>query len=728
MKKKILAIFVILTFLLSACGKNEEVEPSYASGSNEEMAEEIRWKLVETEIPTVNTNLEMEELFEEMIGDTIYRIAKSGIDGTDENIYVQIIESPYVEWENLAFSENELPDMENNYLRDILICSDGVQLLWENNKNYYWVKCTKEKEECIQVASDEQFDASFWASVSLGYVAEDGSSYFVTQEKVYCFDQNLNEKKEWLNMGYVWQILEDAVEEKVYLCGSTQDGEFTIWTMDSREPVFSSDKVSMSFDGKVVLANTKEGFLCVPEGIWQFDMESGEIENVLMFQEQGYSIERVNGAYIDENGDLCVLVVADGKNLLLKRKKDDGWRSKVELELATGWANPFLEKMVVDFNKNNSEYYIALRECEEGENWEDYITRIQMEISSGGGPALLTDEVLDLNNAAKKGMLKDLTEDFTEEKSRMFVNIQSYGKIGESSFAIPYCCYVDTLVVSEEVVGDKKSWTPEEFMEYVKESGAEKAVCRIEGAELYWYLISRGGLIDWEKGISYLNSNEAVSLLEFAGEYGGEDTYENAYKLVAEGNTLTMRGYVATVSSMAHLEEALFQEKEVYIGYPIDNDLWETGNLLGANAIAINQACGAPEGAIAFIKYLLKEENQDWLAENACESSANGFPVTENALNNMFLYAEKQSNLDADDVGLPLNTMGFSYLQEPLSKQGLGKIRKLLQDAKPQTIDMPSAESIIFEEVSAYFSDNRSAQDVCENIHNRVQLYLNENQ
>lgn len=742
MRKPIIAAILIIALLLGACGKQEAEIPDAALQPDVAQEGEVRWKLEETYLPDAEEALKgvwpdgdmerPEVCFTGMEGGAVYRILQLYGKGKSIGICVQRLTSPYTEWENYPIFWEEFLDGSTVYVRTASVGQGGnvyalVSVYGEDGVAWQ-VNWTSETGFETARVSGDYLHKDFLDFISLGYMDVKGKQYFVADQKVQCFDRQFTENQEWIDTGYVWQFTEPLGGDGLtYLCGDTMDGKFCIWTVESREPVFASDDIGMDLTGKVVFSGMEEGYLCTQEGVWQFHLAQKEMENVFPFVKQGYSVDRVWGASFNGEGNLLMLAEVEEEYLLLEMKIDEDWKDKEELELAVAWCPSFLREAVMKFNRQSDEYYIVLREPEEGEDWNDYITLIQMEVSSGGGPAILGDDVLDWQNAAERGMLRDLTEDFADEKEGMSENVRSYGEVSGRTYAVPYCCFVDTWVVSEDAVCGRDSWTPEEFMECVMASGAEKAVSRMDGAELFWYLIARGNLIDWENGECRLNGEEAVLLLEFAGKYGGEDSLEDADKRIAEGKTLVKREpYINTVCPGAHITEALFEGKEVYIGYPADNPSWESGKRLDCNAFAVNQACTAPDGAVAFIKYLLSEECQDWMALDACGDDSIGFPVNAEALENTFLYAGEHRGMDKYTEGALLNNMGFAFTQAPVSDAGLEKLRKLLFDARLETVDTSEVESIVFEEAAAYFAGSRTAGEVCDIIQSRVQLYLEE--
>lgn len=750
MRKRIVVVIITFVLLLCSCGKQAMDRPTEGNAqtiSEQETTdeEEIRWMLQEIMLPDADATLadfipengDSQEMIYSMVGDTIYRIVMLQKEEMETiGICIQKLEPPYTAWENAPIYRDEWIDNEYCYAKQVALGQDGIihilleGIIDENNRNYYMAEWSENGVYTTKQISDEYFTDEFQSNIKNSYVDAENSTYFVTGEGVQYFDKEFSEKKEWLDTGYIWQIAENATAKgKVYLCGSSIDGGFCIWTTEGKTPLISSEDISMDSTDKVVFVNETDGFLCNVDGIWQFSMKDGQIENCLSFCEHGYTVEKVCGVTVKEDATLLMMVMVDGGYVLLKKVEDKSFQDKVELEFATTLVSPFLQEAVVDFNKQSEDCYIVLREPKEGEAFIDFQTRIQTEVSSGEGPALLSDDVLDINTIAKKGFLRNVAEDFRSQKEQMLENIRVVGEIENESYAIPYSFGVNTLVTSADIVGEKESWTSEEMIQYVKASGAKSAISCYEGAEFFSLLtIYAGngeGVVDWESGKSYFNNEKVVSLLRFAEEYGDMGTCEDQGIRIAEGEAL------ATCISISCLREpqimeALFQGKKVYIGFPVEKE--ESSHILFSNSLSINQSCEYPEGAVAFIKYLLSEEMQDKLAKEACESvrGSSGFPVYSKALDNMFLYAEEKQEADFEEEASLVNYGGYEYIEKPLSVESLKKVREFLLSAKPVAKNADNISNIICEETPAYFSGEKSGQEVCDIIQNRVQLYLDE--
>lgn len=744
MRKKVIIVITMLSFLFTACGRQvteRQPEQKEETVSEQDMTEKIKWSLQEIELPDADAALadmiskggkSPSEQVCGMVGETIYRIVTLYGFGLDiVGTCIQRLEPPYMSWENTPILNSEWTDSSYCYVRAVALGQDGsVHMLLKDNENYYMARWMEETGFVVDLISDEYLSEEFLSGIAAFYVDGDNTSYFATSGGLEYFDAEFSEKKQSKSSDYIWQITENAAaEETVYLCGSSIDGRFRIWTIADKEPIFSSEDVFMSFTDKVVFANETEGFLCNTDGIWTFELENKQMEERITFREQGYTVSKVCGATIKADGTLMMLVVIDGEHVLLKSVEDKGWQDKVELELATLVPTPFLQEAIIDFNKNSDSCHINLRVPAEGEEYSDFKTRIQAEISSGGGPALFTNYVVDLTTGVEKGILRNLTEDFAEKKDEMLENVRAIGEVNGECYAIPYSFGVNTLVISADMVGEKESWNYEEMMQCVQSGEAEAVVSCYEGAALFdvltMYANAEGGLVDWENKKSYLNSERALSLLNFAREYGDMGDWSDRGLRIVEGEVLTILTSMVSLDE-AQSMEALFQGKEVYIGFPVENR--ENGNIVWGDTIAINQACEYQEEAVAFIRYLLEEETQNKLAKDAYGNTlgSSGFPVHVNALENMFLYAEEQQE-DSHESTIIVNYGGYEYEKKALTADSLEKLQKLLYNAKPAASNTSAISDIIWEETPAYFSGEKSGKEVLDIVQNRAQLYLDEN-
>lgn len=768
MRKKGMAVIAACVLLLTACGgptvsehgndggtgrtaeertDNSGWEQEDRTGNTQEQ-DSVQWTLEETPLPSPEDALE--ELIPEggkaveilcgMAGDTVYRVARLYRPELEAvGNCVQTLSPPYTAWENApVFWRDEIPE-DWCYDRAAALGGDGsVYFFLSAAESSYLAEWTADGGFTTEVLPAGIFEEEIWEQVSKIYVDADQTFYVLSNAGVQYYDRTFSEKTRWSDTGYVCQILNnEQTQGKVYLCGAPVEGGFRVWDdIQKHTPLFTSDQAFMDSNSQVALVNSTDGFLCNASGIWKFEGKSGELEERVSFQEQGYSVEKIFSAAAKEDGALKLLAQVGGRLVFLESRKEEAGKDKAELEYASTMVSPFFRKAVVNFNKQSEDCQIVLRLPREGEDWIDFRTKIQAELSSGEGPALLDGRLFDLEAAAQRGFLRDLTELFDSQESELteneilkqeiLENVWSDGIAEGKRYAVPYSFSVNTLVTGADMTGGRKNWSRTELMQCVRSSAASSAVSCMDSAALFYTLGIYGGrntsLIDWDRRESRLNGEEAKELLEFCKEYGDDKTYEDAGSRLAAGEVLAES---ASVGSF-HLPvswEAIFQGNTVYMGFPAEDQ--QSVNFLCSESIAVNQSCAYRGGAEAFLRYLLSEEIQDQMAEEMRTTITGGFPVRREAFEKVFASAGEQG-VDSGSQGLWASYNGFEYLEEPLPPESLEKVRQLLLSAEPETRNTDEILAIVLEETRGYFSGEKPAQETLDILQNRVQLYLDE--
>uniref|UniRef100_UPI004055DDD1 ABC transporter substrate-binding protein n=1 Tax=Acetatifactor sp. TaxID=1872090 RepID=UPI004055DDD1 len=747
MYKKFVAILLLLALLLTSCGDSaaEELLQEDASVGMEQNGEDavVEWTINEYALPDADEALtteilqegqEASEIICGMVDNTVFRVVELNEGMEQIGVCIQKLEKPYEDWHHYPIYREEWLEGMNCYVSGVTLGQDGsvYTLLrsWDGsgNENYFMSRWTEQGEYTVTRIENENINGEFVTNTALCWVDKNENSYFSSSGGIHYFDKAYAVMKEWQDTGYVFQMMEHTEENIIYLCGCAIDGYFRIWTMEEKEPLFVADDLFMNQNGTVVFADAENGFLCTPEGIWEFSIKDGSYEQNISFYEQGYAIKRIYGGRI-QNDILTVVAQSDGKLVLLEKVVDTKVQDKVALELATLVSTPFLREAIVAFNKKSDQCYIELREPEEGEEYSDFKTRIQAEISSGKGPDLFTNSIMDIEVAVEKGISQNLSQYFTAQKEELLENVRALGEMDGEIYAVPYSFGVNALVTSAEAVGERKNWNLKELMNTVQTSGAEAVLGCYEGAELFssltMYTGSNDEMLDWENARVTFDSENVVSVLEFAKEYRDTGTWENREIRIVEGDVLATTESITDLSGAKKME-ALFQGAEVYIGYPVTDD--RNGNVVWGFTISINTACDHSEEALAFIRYLLSPETQDMLARDACDNElgSSGFPVLSEALENMFSYAEAQWEEVSPNHTITVICGGYEYVEQPLSQESLEKLKDLLYHARPTVHDTEGISHIIEEETPAFFAGEKSAQEVLDIVQNRAQLYMDE--
>lgn len=799
--KKLLVIGIALSLFVSGCGgskSNVDVSGGNAKGINLQISEK-EWVMKELPMPDADEALAEvlpegyngREMLMSVAGDTVYRLMsmQSVEDGKAEVEYcVQTLSTPYTEWNNNLLSANTWGAEETLYpaecvLKPYIEEHGSIHLILKGAESYYI--CEWSKNDCKSralPANTGLMDMEAWWVTDLPWREGEEEIYVSTMQGMKKYDKDLTAEisSNQTPEGVVFQISRNPFSDKLLFLGADaehitlseteyrlSDGGFSVWESGVKEAQYiaknSNDAVSemgccLDYTDCVAWASAKDAFLYNMNGIWWFHMGEnrgadeearkliyGNEDGAKTYEDASYVTDRVIS--LREDGSLLILQQTIGNGYMLYElveQEETGEEAEKQIvEVAITIESPLFEKAVVDFNKQSDLYKVVLRNPDG--DWNDYRNRIQAEISAGGGPALLSESVIDLEAAAKQGYLMDLTEEFSEYEEHIVPSVRAAGCLDGRRYGMAYLFQVSTLVANKDVVGDRMGWTLEEAMELTEQSGATTFmhdVSEVTEADLFWrlglVLESNKSLIDWEKKICHFNSGYAENLLTFVKEYTGkDDPGKNEFQRIYDKELMTTTLYMQDLSYIQTMA-ALLQNKEVYIGYPTEDG--SSGHLLVCSNYMVNQSSSAKEGAVAFLKYLLTDEVQSRLIDEYFENGhADGFPVNKDKLEELFdkLVAESNASLASEDEEEKEawkeaekwgNYNGISYEKQPITEEQIKRFKTVLETATISQGYAAEIWDILDSEFPAYLSGSKTAKEVLDVVQNRAQLYINEKQ
>ncbi len=677
------------------------------------------------------------ELLYGMKGETIYRFAAFEKEEVTQRYCIQTLEAPYEQWDNVVIQAEDWVEGDKCYciqsaLADGLTENGGMVFLLRGTEDYYLALWSGDGITAQKMDRDLLNDENA-GNITAMNVDGQQNIYLADGEGVLCLDNQLAAVDNWRgeDMGSICRIAVNPYDEEIYFCGNNESGAWAIWNRIEKEPVLTAENLSFDRYSAVTFASDTEGYLSNIQGIWHFSLQEGKVERLDAYS--NYVQGTVSSYHIAEKqGQLSVLTSVtsnqDEKYQLRLFSPMNKVRSDVQLTLAVTVPSEFLKQAVLRFNKRNNGCQVVLRTPEKGEDFSDYRTRIQAELNSGNGPDMMAIEsVVDIVDGAQKGYLMDLTEDFALHEDACLASAWEQGQVSGRCYAIPYSFQIDTVVVGRNVAGDKENWTMEQAMQCAEESEAKIFISGRDSISLFYamgiYSETNSAIVDWDNRTSHLDSDEAKRLLEFVSAYGEKESkYGQLAAEIEEGEALAMQIFLYD-ASMMQFATTLFEENEVYIGYPVEDG--KSGSFICGDAIAVNQATQYKEGVTEFLTWLISQEMQEYLVTPMADGGCPGFPVDREALEHVLKYLSE----DTKEAGMyPSYYDGYSFYQTPLSDESIEKLRVLFDTARPRGRASEVVYDIIYEEFSGHFWGNKSAQEVLAIAQNRAQLYLDEMQ
>ena len=144
------------------------------------------------------------------------------------------------------------------------------------------------------------------------------------------------------------------------------------------------------------------------------------------------------------------------------------------LSLGCLWVDNEVRKRVINFNKNSSEYRIVITDYSQydtEEDWSAGTKKFNSDVASGQAPdIILASDPTIINNYLAKGLFADLTNymknDPDIDYDDIFPNLIKACSYNDKVYEVVPNFTVSTVAGKKSVLGDRKSWTMEEFLKF----------------------------------------------------------------------------------------------------------------------------------------------------------------------------------------------------------------------------------------------------------------------
>lgn len=414
---------------------------------------------------------------------------------------------------------------------------------------------------------------------------------------------------------------------------------------------------------------------------------------------------------------------------------------KSVIVLAGNWIDNAIRQRAVEFNRASDVYRVVIRGYDSYNNYDDYnagITRLNNDIVTGSMPDILIAENLPIENYISKGLIADvgklIEEDPELSQVEFLQNVfDAYSVDGKLYYVVPTFS-VNTMIAKTSLVGDRTGWTLEEMKQTVESMGENvQAIGEVtrDGFMSTAMQYCGNDFIDVETGKCSFNTENFISMMEYAKtlpeEIDWENTYTDDYWMTYESQyrdnrTLLMQLYIASMDNLKYSLNGNFGEPVTFIGFPTESG---KGSYISANQSFVLSAKSANlDGAWEFVRYYLTDEYQNGIEWGLSVNKQVFMERAQKATQKPTYTDENGNEVEYDDT-FYLN--GEDIPLDPLSQEQVDQIVNFVMSVDRAYYYNEDVLNIINEEMGAFYTGQKSAQDVANVIQSRAQIYVDEN-
>jgi hypothetical protein len=684
-KHRILAILLAALLAMSStgCGKGQELQSSVEP----QISNENRLDYEKIELPNNLVN----PRHVEMVGDDLWFIAQDGSTQyactirEDAEDFTAI---PLLDWsENKFITQAAFSEQFFCYtVTESTSANDGLEV--KIFTTLYGVGA--DGTEKFSLSLDENISLEFRNSTSYVRSIEITNSDTIllnTETTLFQFDL----------LGNLMNTLD--LSDHAYLLAQSCSGDIFLQDVTSSYELHKFDLKSFSI-GDTVLDGYDYNTLCKGADPYDFIAISNEGAASLTIGGESSSIDlpendisAVQEIFVKANGEYIVshMNLQSTYNELYKVVTNPATSPKI-LTLAVSnedSTEQILKLMVSQYNFEHTDYKIEIVERSDDE--------LSMDLISDAAPDMLLFSNIDgwervtIDSCIKNGMLQNL-DPFMEksekiQKKDMIEGVCNALESGDSIYTLTYGFRIRTIYVKDTFEAPE-NWSLSEMLDIAEDLPENVAVTEGTKSEfllevMQWCLHT---FVDSATATCNFENTTFYKLLELCNERF-PDTYTDSSFDYADEFLLN---FAFSADSLAMLCDTLemADSQATFTGIPDANG----GQLLLAPRIGITYSCKYPDAAWEFVE---------------------GYATMRNTSVYLPIF---QSYLDSQQ----------KTLKEIYAPEIVDQAIRLIQGATTVTEEYSPIPNIVVDEAQAYFSGDKSAEDVAKVIQNRVSIYLSE--
>lgn len=476
----------------------------------------------------------------------------------------------------------------------------------------------------------------------------------------------------------------------------------------------------------------KENFYFNHNGYLQkYNVTEDTTEVLCNIKDMGLPSESVSSCkiLINEAGDIALADLNGeewGVYYLTDEEVVNTEKSQITFVNLSEYEPVYAKQQAASFSSRSHTVSVAYETAPAG-NFEAYHDRIIMELVSGNGPDIMWVTEEDLRILAEKGTLMDLSELLSEDiKEPLFPGVLQLGTIHDKLVGIaPEIAF--TTVITSNQVWSEDTWTIADIVATAKTREDWKIpfffnIWPADAPSIFYGILAT----DWnhtpymnmEQGISHFNEQEFIDSLQLCQKYGRSNTsaYDNdtIVNMLHDGDSIAQLRYIydGIIAYSAIMNQC--SNKCHLVGFPTEEG---SGHYLFSDGyLVVNAATEHPEAVSELLSHILGYKSQ--FEVNYCSVRRD-------------VVADSIFIDDFDDTAYVKKTAS-GYNRQPIETKADGstylpEFLEFCESCVPKPYCPTAITEIIGEETTYFYGGSKSAENVAELIHRRVQLYFDEN-
>lgn len=376
--------------------------------------------------------------------------------------------------------------------------------------------------------------------------------------------------------------------------------------------------------------------------------------------------------------------------------------------------------------------------------------KLYLDMLAGEGPDILVnfsaysqfnnEEILVDLNQYLDGPNGIKREEYFDNILRAF---ESNGKL----YHLPAFFALQSYAVNADRLGDTQTWNYDEFDAIASQVPEDMSVFYQETKDSLMsqmLIVSGSTFVDYEKKETHFDSDAFKKLLEIANKYGVDEIEDISYGSAQSDGGIFMPAYATDdyVSDFDMMDHDMLLMLDQYIGgiedyarakgvrkgnvrfmgLPTADQNGQTAT--ATLSLAISTMSKNQEIAWDFVSYMLLPEKQLHYTSNNYCLALHRNAMAQQIDKDIELYEKAKAQYDSQ------NQTGGCYCGEIIDYEIKPGMKEEMISLIEQVTNVyqydPQVAAIVEEEAAAYFAGQRSADDVCKNIQNRVQNLVQE--